>query len=364
MEEWKAASSVGGLLWSSVPQPDHAHAEPNRRGALRNIGGKISEVSDLPEIEDVPVREILFGGLSRRLRADEIEETLAVGSKKTTPLLEEIAEQWPRPCVFWRVLAVATVTYILLRIGFTEFQNPNFIPGMILVGSFVVPFSIVVFFFETNLPRNVSIYQVGKMLLLGGAIGLVATMVLLRFVPGSGTGNLIPALMTGALEETGKALALLMIVSARRYRWQTNGLLFGAAVGAGFAGFESAGYAFMTGMAGHNVFDTIMLRAMLSPGGHVIWTAMVASAIWKVKGDSPFEFSMMFRPVVVRRWIIAVVLHGLWDSNTFGLNEIFQCVILSLVGWYVTFAILKQALSEIDLARRAIQPARGSDAAI
>ena len=51
-------------------------------------------------------------------------------------------------------------------------------------------------------------------------------------------------MLKGVLEETGKALALLVVVGSLRYRWQLNGLLFGAAVGAGFAGFESAGYAF------------------------------------------------------------------------------------------------------------------------
>ena len=41
-----------------------------------------------------------------------------------------------------------------------------------MIGSFVVPFSVVVLFFELNTPRNVSVYQVGKMLLLGGALSL------------------------------------------------------------------------------------------------------------------------------------------------------------------------------------------------
>ena len=68
-------------------------------------------------------------------------------------------------------------------------------------------------------------------------------MLLFDVIPGSGVGSLVPALLTGATEETGKALALLIVLGSPRYRWQLNGLLFGAAVGAGFAGFESAGYA-------------------------------------------------------------------------------------------------------------------------
>jgi RsiW-degrading membrane proteinase PrsW (M82 family) len=353
MNEWQPASKVADLPRPSSPRGAKQQPVPER-GVLTNIGGKISEVSNLPEIGDVPVAQILLGGLALRTTAEDLDETFAVGTKQTTPTMENIPQGWPRPRAFWRVLGGAIAAYLLLRWGLTEFQNPNFIPGMIVIGSFIVPFSIVVFFLETNLPRNVSVYQVGKMLVLGGTIGLVATMVLTRFVPGSGTGSLVPALLTGALEETAKALALLLIVGNRRYYWQTNGLLFGAAVGAGFAGFESAGYAFMAGMSGQSIFDSIMLRGMLSPGGHVIWTAMIGSAIWKAKGDKPFEFSMLTQPVVVRRWLIAVVLHGLWDTNFVELGMM-QYVILCLVGWYITIAILKEALSEIDLARKTTQ---------
>ena len=166
-------------------------------------------------------------------------------------------------------------------------------------------------------------------------------------------GSLLPALLTGVTEETGKALALLIVIRSPRYRWQLNGLLFGAAVGAGFAGFESAGYALRAALAGGwgAVLDSITIRALLSPGGHVIWTAMVGSALWRVKGDRPFAASMLVHPDVVRRWLIAVVLHGLWDADLF-VHPYLKLLVLVVVGWYVVFAILKQALAEVEEARR------------
>ncbi|HYF50836.1 MAG TPA: PrsW family glutamic-type intramembrane protease, partial [Planctomycetota bacterium] len=151
-------------------------------------------------------------------------------------------------------------------------------------------------------------------------------------------------------------IALLLIVRNVRYPWQLNGILFGAAVGAGFAGLESAGYAFraLFSPSGYSVFDSIMMRAILSPGGHVIWTAMIGSAIWKVKRDRQFEFSMLAHPVVIRRFLVAVVLHGLWDTDIISLHVAgfgVQYIALFIVGWVVMFGILKDALQELANAK-------------
>jgi protease PrsW len=316
------------------------------RGMLASIGGKLSEMAGVPEIGDVPVGHVLTGGLSEHGANEDI---FAVGTATTTPPLSEVVSGWPRPRVWWRILLGAIVTYLLLRMGITEFDNANFLPGLVVIGSFVVPLSVVVFFFEMNTPRNVSIYQIGKMMLLGGTAGLLLTMLLSEIIPGSGTGKILPALLTGAIEESGKALALLLVLRQVRWRWQLNGLLFGAAVGAGFAGFESAGYALQS----RGIFNSILWRGLLSPGGHVIWTAMIGAALWQARGEKPFSWELLRHPVVVRRWIVAVVLHGLWDTELLRDAPLLQYGVLLVIGWYLTFAILKQALGEVSAAQAA-----------
>ena len=88
-----------------------------------------------------------------------------------------------------------------------------------------------------------------------------------------------------------------------RYKYILNGILFGATVGAGFAAFETAGYAlnegFLPGMlqalvngqsqtaATHQgvvlMLQILRLRGVLAPLGHVAWTAVAAGAFWRVK---------------------------------------------------------------------------------
>src|SRR5436305_5846496 len=323
----------------ALPPPPAPPRATARRGDGRfgGLAAGISRYAELPTLSGVPVRDVLIGGLhSQGDRPVSIEDELIVGTGTTTPPLAAIAGGWPTPRIFWRIFGGALATYLLLQVGLSQFGNPNFIPGMIVIGSFVVPMSIVVLFFELNTPRNVSIYQVGKMFLLGGALSLVVTMVVAKLVPFAGSGHLIPALLTGMVEETGKALTLLLMVGYVRYRWEANGLLFGAAVGAGFAGFESAGYAFMAALESNTVSAAtinILIRGLLAPGGHVIWTAMVGSALWKVKKDRPFSVSMLFDRTVVRRWTIAVILHGLWDTDFPFTPWWFQERVLLVRGW-------------------------------
>lgn len=361
MAEWKTAGELPGLFAAPPPKPDKpsgSHVPPPvpARSLLGGIGAKISEYTDLPTLSNVPVRKILMGGLTPggQTEARDIEDEFAVGTLRTTPSLADIPTGWPTARLFWRVLGGSLATYMLMRYGLTQFKNLNFVPGMIVVGSFVVPFSVVVLFFEMNAPRNVSVYQVGKMLMLGGALSLIVTMFVFELIPGSGTGALIPALLTGFCEETGKGLALLIVAYSIRYGWQLNGLLFGAAVGAGFAGFESAGYAFRYLLKDSldAALEVIWLRGILAPGGHVIWTAMVGSAIWKVKGQRPFAIGMLFDRVVLRRLGAAVVLHGLWDTNVPLLPYQLKFALLVVVGWYIVFAILKEALGNIETAKQ------------
>jgi len=279
--------------------------------------------------------------------------------------------------IFWRTLGASLLIAGLLIYGVLKFDNVILFPGFMLIGSFAVPFAVVIAFFELNIPRNVSFYEVVKLLLLGGALSVVVTSFVLSVLTAAGTGALGPALLTGLAEESSKALILLIVAYSGRYPYQLNGLLFGAAVGAGFAALESAGYSFAFGWRGvqaalnaigerravdvelpHLVgafmgeaTTVVLLRGILATGGHVIWTAMVGSAIWKVARGA-FRLALLAHPIVIRRLALATLLHGLWDTTLIGVSDLLKVSFLSVVGWYLILAIVKQALAEVDEAKK------------
>ena len=337
---WKAGVEQGMPLGTALDMAPRAGDRP--RSFWQNVGAKLSAVAGVPEIGDVPVQRVLTDGFAEK---GPIEDVFIAGTSTTTPPLSAVPSGWPRPRVWWRILLGAVATYALLRLGISAFENPRFLPGLVVVGSFVVPLGVLVFFYEMNAPRNVSVYQVGRMTLFGGALALIVTMVLSALVPGAG---ILPALVTGVVEESAKALALVLVLRETRWRWQLNGLLFGAAVGAGFAGFESAGYAW----SAPSVYSNILWRALLSPGGHVIWTALIGAALWEVRGTRPFEWRMLVHRKVLHRWGVAVVLHALWNVEFFARAWLLQYAVLLVVGWYLVFAVFKGALHELAQAKQ------------
>ena len=67
-------------------------------------------------------------------------------------------------------------------------------------------------------------------------------------------------------------------------------------MGAGFAVFESAGYAFQcllsTG-ADSAMMDITLLRGVLAVGGHVVWTAIAGAALAAAKGEEMFNIQQL-----------------------------------------------------------------------
>jgi len=156
-------------------------------------------------------------------------------------------------------------------------------------------------------------------------------------------------MQAGIVEEVGKLLAVVILVRAARFKYILNGMLFGAAVGAGFAAFESAGYAFRK-LLDTNSIDhmgsLILLRAFLAPFGHVAWTALAAGFLWRVKGDRPLSIVMLVQPQFLRAFLIPVGLHALWDSPLQIPFEALQ-IAIGIAGWYVVFSLVQQGLRQV-----------------
>jgi RsiW-degrading membrane proteinase PrsW (M82 family) len=250
--------------------------------------------------------------------------------------------------MFMRALFFAALLYGGFHFLWNFFHNENLLPGLILTGSFAVPIATLVFFFEMNVPRNVSLYQILKLVLLGGLASLAISLLLFRL---TSLHSVFGASSAGIVEEAGKLLALVWLAGRNnneRYRFTLNGLLFGAAVGTGFAAFESAGYAFRAGL--HEgldaMFENIVLRGVLAPAGHIVWTALAGAALWKVKRDRSFAWDMLSEASFLRVLALAAGLHFIWNLP-FELPFYGKFIVLGFVAWTATLAFIQHGLREI-----------------
>jgi RsiW-degrading membrane proteinase PrsW (M82 family) len=316
-----------------------------------------SSLIGLEELHDFKLKDV-FSQVFQKHTLVEMEDQLVTGTFSSTPALKDIETSWAKPWLFSRMLFISILVCFVFVAGINTFQNINLIPGLIFVGSFAVPISTLIFFLEMNAPRNISVFMIMVLMVVGGVASLIVALIFYDRFTFFETALGTPA--AGIIEESAKLLCVILIMGKySRYKWILNGLLFGAAIGTGFAAFESAGYA-LNLMLQANVnegINIIILRGILAPFGHIIWTGNAAAALWIVKGDRRFNWSMVTDMRFLRVFLSSVILHMIWDTSftIFPLPYIgdIKYLILGLIGWIITLRLIQAGLKQLNEARHA-----------
>jgi len=332
-------------------------------GLLEGIRAQIRNLASTDKLEGFSLGQT-FGQAFSKHTADEVEQYMMVGDARTTPPIEMAETGWPKPWMFFRLLALFVVATAALY-GVWKFTgNTPMIPAILIMGAFAVPLATLMLIFEMNTPRNVSLVVVGKLFVMGGLAALCAV----SFEYMTAIAGKIP----GVVEETAKFAMVLLVMRSARYKYELNGILFGAAVGAGFAAFETSFYGLINaflpaliqglqgGGQGATVINTavqvmaenLMVRGVLAPFGHVVWTAIAAGAFWRVKGAQPTNLGMLSDPRFFKAFLIPVAMHTLWDAGILFPNlstavNVGLWIGTGLTSWYVLFGLVQQGLRQV-----------------
>lgn len=224
---------------------------------------------------------------------------------------------------WWKTLLAGLALWVLTILVTAFTSNVNLIPTLILLGSFLVPFCVVLFVIE-RVTGTVSTLQAVLLFFVGGVCGVLGASLL--------ESNLHPSALlyvaVGLIEEFVKIFILVIATRATMPKTRVQGALLGATVGAGFAAFESAGYAFNAAITSQGIalvplLQTEVVRAILAPVGHVVWTAILGAVIFgAARGGARFRLS----GGIVVTYIGVSLLHALWDSMS-GISSIVALVL-------------------------------------
>lgn len=348
-----------GANLSGLPVPSNlapARLDPGVMGAAINT---VAGIVGLQGIQRFSVGDMLAEVFKRRTPS-EIENHMLVGTLQTTPAVADVPTDWPRPWLFARLFVSSLLLYLIFYISLMWFGGARLLPAMMVVGCMVVPLSAVLIFYEFNAPANISLLLVARLVAVGGTISLLFSLILFTVFPE--LERLMDASSAGLIEETGKLAAVVYAtrkLSPVRYRYTLNGLVFGAAVGAGFAAFESAGYAMELLTKGFGVrpmvenvqamLDNIQLRGLLAPFGHVLWTALSAGALWRVKGALSYSGTMLAEWRFLRIFLLGVICHVIWNTRVPFLGEYYwiKHVVLGMFGWAVALSLIQDGLLQV-----------------
>lgn len=258
------------------------------------------------------------------------------------------------PWFFSRILTGGILAMAMLYWALGTFDNAKLIPGFFFVGCVTVPLATLILFMELSIRSHLNSYHVTKAVVIGGLLSIVFTLVI-NDLPIVSNFTFTP-MLAGPVEESAKLIAAVFIarrwVSARQVQ---DGIVIGASVGAGFAMIETAGYIFesfvlideeVASLNLHGAIETLAIRAIMSPFAHVLWTAVVAGALWHASQRSNSKLNGFFSHVFLRIFIFIIGLHALWNSpwllpfeGTIS-SVVGKYLLIGLSGWYLLLQLL------------------------
>lgn len=307
-----------------------------------------------------------FNGMFNKHPKGTAVKLFMSGTSETTPSVDRMLAEWQKPWLFFRLLVVGLI-FTLLCVIMIYMQQPAGYITLWTMGSLIIPLTILIFYWEINIPRDIPIYTVIGVFFIGGAISLAITLLMSAILP-SEYGEF--AWFAPVYEEPAKLLAAVIFIKKLNVKYGFGGLLLGGAVGAGFAAFENImyvinnlmnqsvmlGYAAAIGVQVEDptsvAMQVFILRSLLSFGGHTIWAPMYCAGLVLEKGNQPLSITHFFRKRTLIYFGAAFGLHFLWNLNPLG---IWVNVVLMVVGIIVLFSVIKTCLAQVvqtaELAR-------------
>ena len=288
-------------------------------------------------------KDVFSGWREKHTRKDADYAMLAGTTLDSAQTEMSMLQKWQRPWLFSRIFLVGLAAFAVLLASILVViavqgacGNPCLNLLMFLLPPCVVPVTLMIFFWEMNAPRNISLAELIGYFFTGGVLSLMVSLLLFPLIPG------YEASWAPVAEEPGKLL-ISMLFLRRLHRkkgrvFGLNGLVIGAAVGAGFAAFESAQYAYDAYLEGimqmnisydellrHGVSmifvsDTlipvlisIVLRGIGAVCCHVLYCAPYSCvAALHIRDGNPFAAlsHMDFWAV----FLLSCVVHALWNA--------------------------------------------------
>jgi RsiW-degrading membrane proteinase PrsW (M82 family) len=224
-----------------------------------------------------------------------------------------------------KILISGIVMFYLIEYALRLTHNINYIPSLLIVGTFTVPLAFLVLFYSRNRIPQVSADSLLTSVLWGGVLGTVIAglleyQTLIHL-------SILPTFMIGFIEEAAKLAIPAILILGRKTHSRLDSIVIGAASGAGFAALESMGYGLVALLAtgGDLTFTTQVLlsRGLMAPAAHIAWTAIAADALWEARSSHAAGYFIFV-------FVGVVILHTLWDSIV--IPEIIVYIVLGLIS--------------------------------
>ncbi len=312
----------------------------------------------------------IFADTFQQHTKEQTSRQMSRGMRGNVPAPSAMLQQWQKPWLFVRAAVIAIVLTVLTMFAVQFLGSISSIAFLYVIPAFAIPLAVVVFYWEMNIPGDISILEAVCVMLLGGILSLIVASVITRIGDWPSA-----AYITGPWpEEIAKFLIVYLILTRGKYRYGIQGILIGGAVGAGFAAIETSGYAMesamkyalisytevasqysvdlegalnaaYSGIIQSDMMQTQLVRGLLAIGGHTVWAAFYGGAVALAKkGQEKLKAADALNPLTFMSLSVAILLHTFWNMNTEDLVYILPdglvVFLYNLQQWFVYYAVL------------------------
>ena len=213
---------------------------------------------------------------------------------------------------WFRFLIAGAVLWGLSVLALTVTGDAYVVPTVDVLGCFLVPVAWVIRVEERDRPEGVTSGLLARLFIGGGVLGFLSSAMI--ETPLASAGPLGFASGVGVIEELSKLVILAWMTRRLLSKTPQAGFVLGAAVGFGFAAFESSGYA-LSALNSHGgtswaaLEGTVLVRAVITPVTHGLWTAITGGVLFYVSRGGRFRVTPLLGVCVAG----VAALHGLWD---------------------------------------------------
>jgi RsiW-degrading membrane proteinase PrsW (M82 family) len=212
------------------------------------------------------------------------------------------------------VLVAGFGLWVASTLALVATEDDVLLPTVVLLGSFLVPVAVIFWFLDHDATTELSARRLLLAFFVAGVLGLLVAAVLEVWLLPT---RLLPNVWVGLVEEGVKAIGVVALARGLRRYTVPDGILLGTVVGLGFGAFESSGYALSYGFSGNgfsisNLISEELLRSVIAPFCHGLWTALFGAALFNAAQDGHLRLTLG----VVATYLGAAGLHALWDASS------------------------------------------------
>ncbi|UQN15950.1 PrsW family intramembrane metalloprotease [Gulosibacter sp. ACHW.36C] len=229
---------------------------------------------------------------------------------------------WQLDAIVMAIPALIPLTLVLLAVHFLDRWEPE--PTILLVLCFVYGAGASI----------LGTLTVGNFLLevtntyARDSVGLAAWSILLQ-------GPFVEELVKGV------GVAVLLIIAWREVNGPLDGFVYAAVIGAGFAFTENIVYFASSGSTGLEFVWLLVVRGILSPFAHVMFTGVIGLALgWAAQQRKPLQFGI----AGVLGLVMAVGLHAFWNGASIYLLPLIGVDAQNPFAWIISYGLFQLPL--------------------